>query len=249
MLRKFQVVVCFAFCCLASNAAKCEVIVVDQIGSFAPETAGSGLTGNYSHYDTSGFGVTNWGNPIVGQVFDNFTLSQDWTITSLGWVGQYEGLFSDGDPINGDSLTPPPLNPAFRVSFYSDQAGEPGALLQSFNIASANEMSIPGLEAGFYYEYSSPISGFDVTAGTPYWVSVMAEFSFEENGWFLAHSALGDTGVDASFQDYYADGNGGTRFADDRSYAIRLNAVPEPGALPLIAGLLGMVYTRRRQSR
>ena len=55
--------------------------------------------------------------------YDNFTLASANTITEVQWIGSY--------------FNPPQLAPitAWTVTFYSNNGGQPGAAIQSFNVA------------------------------------------------------------------------------------------------------------------
>ena len=56
-------------------------------------------------------------------VYDNFTLGAAYNLTSVEWIGSYF-----------NPPTPGPIT-AWTVSFWADAAGQPGALLQAYNVA------------------------------------------------------------------------------------------------------------------
>ena len=184
-----------------------------------------------SQTDTSGI----YGD--FATVYDNFTLGVGATMTDVSWVGSYFAGSSSG--ISG-----------FTIAFYADDAGQPGAVLMTENIAgNADETSIgddPAVHLTF--SYSATLSTtFIAAAGTQYWLSIVPDLRFPSQwGW---ESGIGGDGL--SYQDFLGDR---TSLAVDFAFSLDgayLSTVPEPGTLTsaCTAVLMGLGYTLRRRRR
>jgi len=168
--------------------------------------------------------------------YDNFVLNTDTVLKSISWVGAYQTQPPTG-PLAGD----------FTVGLYQSiqtvpGVDEPGALIQSFDVGTAGESLISGT---VFYQYTAEIDPFAVTAGETFWISIVANQNFSENGWGLAYSSLGDGD---SFQDIQTDPTIAqrSRFRDPVDYAINVTAVPEPSTLLSCLGVAGLIARRRR---
>ena len=112
---------------------------------------------------------------LVFQTFDSFALTESALITAISWQGSY---FNTAVP--DPSFAPPANASGFTVAFYLDNAGTPGALLdsQTFSPFNAGETFV-GQQAftatlGLsIYDYSVSMD-FLASAGTTYWLSVFA---------------------------------------------------------------------------
>jgi hypothetical protein len=159
-------------------------------------------------------GFTSDGSVLT--VADNFQLGQDTLIGGLIWWGG-----------NGNS----PLGPDnFTVCLYSDNGGQPGALLEhcAFGavnaIATGQFVNAPDLYPEFEYSANLP-TPFPAQAGVMYWLGIVNPSAY---GWLWEASASPlNPGVERSF-------NGGSwePYYDNTSFA--LVAVPEPHGMILI---------------
>lgn len=168
-------------------------------------------------------------------VYDNFTLGSTSNIDEVQWVGSYFN-----PPVQG-------VITAFTLNFYADAAGQPGALLASYNGPGAFGETFLGfdnaLDPTFLYDglLGTP---FVATGGTQYWMSLVPDLGFPPQwGW--------ETSVDGdllSYQDFF-----GARSANpiDLSFALfgsQGTSTPEPGSLILLGtGLLGLAGSIRRK--
>src|SRR5258708_1879829 len=110
-----------------------------------------------SQNDLSGFGN-------LATMYDDFALSQNGTIDRVTWMG---GWFNGGG-IGSIS--------SFTIGFWSDASGRPGSSLFSTDITGNAEQTLLGT-SNFgvpTYSYDAAFAPFGATAGTLYWISVVA---------------------------------------------------------------------------
>jgi hypothetical protein len=196
-----------------------EVLVYAQNPDFAGLIASQNDTsGTFGAYATS---------------YDNFTLGTATAANAVEWIGGYF------NPQTAGPIT------AWTVSFYSDNAGQPGGVLASFAIAgNGGETFLQNDALGDpNYLYSAAVN-FNAAAGTTYWMSVVPDLAFPPQ-WGWGTSTQGD-GI--SYQDFF-----GTRSpnATDLSFALfaqQNTGVPEPGSLLLLGtGIVGIAGMLRRK--
>ena len=182
----------------------------------------------FSQNDTGGtFGA-------YATVYDNFSLASSANIESVDFVGGYYNPASKG------SIT------AFTISIYADSSNSPGGLLYSTNIAGNGGETLVGLDTtgSLAFSYAENIF-FSATAGTQYWMSIVADLSFPPQ-WGWDNSSAGD-GV--GYQNFF-----GSLDSTETDSAFTLNDTPVPAPEPITlslfgAGLAGAVAMRRRKKK
>lgn len=180
-----------------------------------------------SQNDTSGtFGA-------FATSYDNFTLGSSTAVNAVEWIGGY---------FNPQSLGP---ISQWTVSFYADNAGQPGGLLSSFVIAGNGGETFLQLDAlgDPTYLYTATVA-FNAAAGTQYWLSVVPDLAFPPQ-WGWTTSSQGD-GI--SYQDFFGSRSSNPTDLSFALFAQQNTGVPEPGSLMLLgSGILGAATMLRRK--
>jgi hypothetical protein len=146
----------------------------------------------------------------------------------------------------GGYFNPPALAPisSWTIQFYANNAGQPGALLQSSTIAgTANETSIGTYGGSPIYTYSGTIAGFLANGGTQYWLAVYPSVGFPPQwGWA---TATGGDGV--VYQDFFG---ARSQLGADMAFTLEgVAGVPEPVSVSLIgSGLIAFALLRRKRA-
>lgn len=175
------------------------------------------------------------GNGNFATSYDNFTLGTASNLTEVEWIGSY--------------FNPPQQAPitAWTVSFYADSGNQPGALIQSFNVAgNGGETFLQNDNVGDpTYLYGVAVN-FNVAAGTQYWLAVVPDLGFPPQwGW---ETGTGGDGI--AYQDFF-----GVRslLTSDLAFAVignPVNNTPEPLSLGLMgAGLVALGFAKVRRNR
>jgi hypothetical protein len=180
-----------------------------------------------SQNDPGGFGA-------FATSYDDFTLTGPAIVDDVHWQGGYFNPGTQG------TIT------SFTITFWSDNAGQPGAQLLSETIpGTANETFVGNQFFGPVYNYSVNLSvPFLATGGTQYWLSIVPTMTLPPQwGW---HTGTGGDGL--AYQDFFGDR---TALADvDFAYDLTGTAVPEPASLGLVGlAILALTACLRRRSR
>jgi len=175
-------------------------------------------------------GTNGLGN--LATTYENFTLGATTAINQVQWVGGY---------FNPQSLVP---ITQWTVSFYANNGGQPGTLLQAFTIAGNGGETFPQNDVlgDPNYLYTAAAS-FSAAAGTTYWLSVVPDLAFPpEWGW-----GSSSEGNNNSYQDYFGVRS---QILDNMAFALftQTTTVPEPGSLMLLgSGVVGVAGMLRRK--
>jgi len=164
---------------------------------------------------------------------DTLSLSSPGTVRSVQWWGGY--CCAGGQSAD-----------TFTIQFYSDVAGVPGAVFQTYAVA-PTLVDTGNTVAGFeVFQYTADVPDTLLSAGN-YWISIFNDTTADPaNNWFWATSA--QTGTS-----YEIDG-GGAPILNGVSLAFNLAdtsspSVPEPSTLLLSGlGLAAVAGLRRRHS-
>lgn len=170
---------------------------------------------------------TTGGNGNYATVYDDFTLAADSTITGVNFTG---GFFNPSTvaPISG-----------FTVSFYADNAGQPGGtLIGSFIAGNGSQTCVDNICT---YNVGT---NFAASAGTQYWMSIVADLPFPPQwGW-----AQGTGGDGQSVQDFFGNR---TVLTSDVAFTLSgvTTAVPEPSTWAMLILGMGVVGGTMRSAR
>lgn len=233
---------------IAPAMASAEIVVYDQLNVFNQTfNLGPGTT-TLSQYDTT------VGLPLprdMATTFDDFTLGSTSVLDKLEWTGAYRGAA-------GLHAT------AFQIAFYQDNAGTVGSQIGSTIVAPIGSLAetINGNPGSNHFNYTyTPASSLVFTAGTKYWMSVVAELDFGDfglptatsNSWGWAfNSTIGDNNSFQTTQDLDINDNliyVSNQDAMDHSFRLTTTVVPEPSSCLLLAGAVGGIAVRKWRSR
>jgi hypothetical protein len=243
MLRRcFQKGTILPVLVLAAVLAASPALALPIVYSQAPQ---SPVQSTRASQSTSTFG-------LIFQTFSSFSLSANSSISGVLWKGSYFNTL-----VNNGAFNPPPNAASFAVAFYGNNSGTPGSLLSlfSFSPAAAGQTFVgqqafpattPTLGLGIYNYAATLPTSFLATAGTTYWLSVIAftpdpTATQAQWGW---NGGAGGSGT--SFQT--ASGVGSVvNFT--RAFSLSTSSVPEPSSLTLLGGGIAVLLARVRKRR
>ena len=188
--------------------------------AYTQPSAGTSGTAEASQNDT---GIAGLGNFVT--TYDNFTLGSNTTIAAVGFTGAYF-----------DTASPPTIT-GFDITFYTNNGGQPGTAILADNIGgnggetATGQNDSAGNPTYNYLVNLGALGSFSATAGTTYWMSIVADLDVTQSQWGWETGTGGD-GI--AFQDSF-----GTRTE------LPPPSAPEPGSLLLLgAGLTAGVVRR-----
>lgn len=187
------------------------------------------------------------GGSTPTQAFDDFTLATNNTVTSVSW----QGLTTSGVSIS-----------SFTISIYdaSVDPGPPSATGTIPTPLSSTTVAVAGLTTNANvtrlsdtlsrFQFSADLSSpFAATAGTQYWISIVAIITGGDYYWALADSTNHDGYFLAADSNGVGEINALPSLPVDLAFTLsNPSAVPEPSALLLSGtGLLGGLGMIRRR--
>ena len=160
---------------------------------------------------------------LPAEVFDDFTLTGNSTIRTVGW----QGIYCVQSP---NAAAPAPTATAFKVSFYPDLAGRPNtaapvqtATYTLAQTAQTFDKNVTGLTCGTAANTTWPFYSYTVTlatpfvaaAGTKYWMSVQAFTPSYDVYWGWRDGTPDNNSSLQLFNGTY------TTYAIDRAYSLK----------------------------
>ncbi len=220
-LTAIRLIVASVFLAVGRGPAHAQKQVYSQ-----PWDGSGNLFASQNDTSSGGFGP-------FATAYDNFTLAATSTVTQAAWVGGYFNTASQA-PISG-----------FTLTFWSDNAGQPGSPLKTESIAgTANETFMADTGGSAVYSYSATLpTPFKATADTHYWLSVVPDLSYPPQwGW-----ATGTGGDGVSYNDFFGSR---TQAPGDLAFTLKGSSIiPEASTMIGFGGLVlgGLLFLRRRR--
>lgn len=201
------------FTFILANTALADTLLYQQASAFPNSTVLA------SQDDLGGLGN-------FATMYDDFTLSSTASIDKATWAG---GWFN-GAGIGSIS--------SFTVGIWADASGTPGSLLFSSAITGNAQQTLLGVSnLGVpTYSYSATFAPFAATAGSRYWISIVANVTSHSPQWGWDSTSNGGDSV----QDFF-----GTRSVrlTDLTFALYDAPIsaPEPGSFVLLACIIPLI--------
>ncbi len=202
--------------------------VADVIYTQASDFPADGF--EYSQYDPTTTSFT-------AQVFDNLPLGTAGTATGLSWEGGYPTA-------NGMNVPSMGMITGFKIGFYADSGGLPGALLQSEDISGDAGETFRGIDihGQYTYDYTAALpTAFTLLAGTAYWISIAAILPAATQSWGWHTSVAGDMMAYSTTISGFVP--------NDVAFTLTSTAVPEANSLALVGlgGFAALAFARLRR--
>ena len=177
------------------------------------------------------------------ETVDDLTLATTSVVTGINWSGSYLA-FSGGDGFV------PAADDDFVVNIYSDNAGTPGPLLESFSLGNAVNRTLGATQiisgvSTQIFDYSANIN-FTFNAGITHWLSVLNDTLGDSDNFFQTIGTGGNTFGRFTGGDFQEQAQGTEGFATD--FQLTVTTVPEPSTVGILALSLMGLLTRRKRS-
>lgn len=184
---------------------------------------------------------TNAGNSSYTQAYDDFTLAATAAFSQISW----RGLETNGaSTVNSFTIT------IYSNDFTLGSPGSVGTVLYTFTVqgADTNQTFVGTLLNGqSVFDFSAALpAAFTATAGTTYWVSILADITGGDYSWASSNGG-NDSFLSRNSSDLSSIGLDGTGIG--LAFTLSTPGVtPEPSALMLTGtGLLGGFGMLRRR--
>ena len=164
------------------------VVVIFNL--FTVESAIANVIFNSGEPNNTQWRNSDFSNQFSGEAADDFILSSDNQVTSIGWYGSY--LFTATQPMPDD----------FTINFYSDDADDPEAVpFHTATFTSLVSRTFTGIvvstaDGDFeMYEYEVDISPVALLGNTKYWLSIVnnTQETVSFGGWAWAYNTEANT--------------------------------------------------------
>jgi len=252
-MRKFVFILFISILAVRSTSA--EAALYSQMDPFSPYTPSAEITAPTTGLPAGGtrrasyFDTSSIPGGYSAQSADRFTLASGMAATRLEWLGGYSP--TGGLAVGGV----PPTTPTFIVGIYTGDAFGTGVtVFENLNMTVVETLeNFPGFSN--YYSYSVALPSVNLASGTPYWLSIAANFNpvalnhDYEWGWAFKNQNTNSTGDNfAAYREIQNIGLAYDTWTTNSDFAFRLSteAVPEPSSGIIAIALIGAVVARRR---
>ena len=216
------------------------LIVVAVVSLFSPVSKASTIL--FDNLNGSAITSATPNDLQFAETVDDVTFATTTVVTGINWSGLYEALAGGDDFVSA-------ADDDFVVNIYSDNAGTPGPLLQSFSLGNAVNRT-PGATVPFSgpliqsFDYSANIN-FTFNAGVTHWLSILNNTPGDTDVFFQSTGTGGNTFGRITGEGFTDQAQGGEGFATN--FQLTFTAIPEPSSVGILAlSLMGLLTRRRR---